>query len=211
MPKRTGWKDTMRYGMVIDLRRCVGCNACTLACRAKNGTPPGIRYNRVEKHEVGRYPAARMEFRPIPCMHCREPACLEVCPTGATYRRDDGIVLVDRAKCMGCRYCVLACPFEARQSLARIDSYFGPDLSTPFEKAKRASLNKGTAVKCDFCVDRVEMGLMPACVDTCPAQARTFGDLDDPGSEVSVLIVRNRGTVLKGELGTKPSVYYING
>lgn len=201
----------MRYGMVIDLKRCVGCNACTLACRAKNGTPPGIHYNRVEKHEVGKYPAARMEFRPIPCMHCQEPACLGVCPTGATYKRIDGLVLIDRNKCMGCRYCVLACPYEARQSLAKIDSYFGLDAVTPFEETKRSRLEKGTAVKCDFCVDRLEEGLLPACVDTCPAQARIFGDLDDPASQVSLLVVRNRGAVLREDLGTKPSVYYVNG
>ncbi len=201
----------MRYGMAIDLKRCVGCNACTIACRAKNGTSAGIRHHRVEKHEVGKYPAARMEFRPIPCMHCQEPACLAVCPTGATYKRSDGLVLIDQNKCIGCRYCVLACPYEVRQSVGKVEHYFGRSGVTPYEAMKHADLDKGTVVKCDFCVDRLEAGLLPACVVTCPAQARTFGDLDDPGSEVSALIVRNRGTVLKKELGTKPSVYYING
>jgi molybdopterin-containing oxidoreductase family iron-sulfur binding subunit len=201
----------MRYGMVIDLRRCVGCNACTVACRAKNGTPPGIRFSRVEKQEVGKYPAARMEFRPMLCMHCQKPACLDVCPTGATHKRSDGIVLVDNKKCMGCRYCLLACPYEARQSLGKSENYFGSRPATPFERIKQGSFEKGTAVKCDFCADRIEEGLAPVCVATCPAQARTFGDLDDPGSDVSVAIVRNRGMVLKEELGTGPSVYYING
>jgi len=201
----------MRYGMVIDLKRCVGCNACTVACRAKNGTPAGIHYHRVEKYEVGRYPSARMEFRPIPCMHCQEPACLEVCPTGATHKRGDGLVLIDQEKCIGCRYCVLACPYDVRQSLTRIENYFEHDLVTPYEAQKRQDFDKGTAVKCTFCVDRLEEGLMPACVDTCPTLARTFGNLDDPTSEVSILIVGNRGTVLREELGTKPSVYYVNG
>ena len=200
----------MRYGMVIDLKKCVGCNGCTLACRAKNGTPVGIHYHRVEKREVGKHPTARMEFRPIPCMHCEEPACLSVCPTGATYKRDDGLVLIDHNKCIGCRYCILACPYDVRQSLAKIENYFGETV-TPFEALKQPSFDKGTAVKCDFCVDRLEQGLLPACVTTCPGQARYFGDLDDPEAEVSVLIVRNRGTVLREELGTKPSVYYING
>ncbi len=197
--------------MVIDLKRCAGCNSCTVACRAEKGTPPGILYHRVEKYEVGKYPAARMQFRPIPCMHCEEPACLEVCPTGATYKRADGIVLVDHEKCMGCRYCVLACPYEARQSLGRIDNYYGTAARTPYEVLKQKDLDRGTTVKCDFCVARLEKGRLPACVETCPAQARYFGDLDDPESEVSRLIVVGRGTVLKEELGTKPSVYYING
>ena len=201
----------MRYGMVIDLKRCAGCNSCTVACRAEKGTPPGILYHRVEKYEVGKYPAARMQFRPIPCMHCAEPACLEVCPTGATYKRADGIVLVDHEKCMGCRYCVLACPYEARHALRRIDNYYGMAARTPYEVLKQKDLDRGTTVKCDFCVERLEKGRLPACVETCPAQARYFGDLDDPESEVSRLIVVARGTVLREELGTKPSVYYING
>ena len=201
----------MRYGMVIDLKRCAGCNSCTVACRAEKGTPPGILYHRVEKYESGKYPAARMQFRPIPCMHCQEPACLEVCPTGATYKRDDGIVLVNHNKCMGCRYCVLACPYEARLYLRRVDNYYGMATRTPYEMLKQKDLDKGTAVKCDFCFERLEKGRLPACVETCPAQARYFGDLDDPRSEVSELIAVNRGAVLREELGTKPSVYYING
>lgn len=201
----------MRYGMVIDLKRCAGCNSCTVACRAEKGTPPGILYHRVEKYEAGKYPAARMQFRPIPCMHCEEPACLEVCPTGATHKRDDGIVLVNQNKCMGCRYCVLACPYGARHYLRRIDNYYGIAARTPYEMLKQKDLDKGTAVKCDFCVTRLEGGRLPACVETCPAQARHFGDLDDPRSEVSELIAVSRGTVLREELGTKPSVYYING
>jgi molybdopterin-containing oxidoreductase family iron-sulfur binding subunit len=144
-------------------------------------------------------------------MHCEEPACLEVCPTGATYKRDDGIVLVDHNKCMGCRYCVLACPYEARHYLKRIDNYYGAAAKTPYEMLKQKNLDKGTAVKCDFCVTRLENGRLPVCVETCPAQARHFGDLGDPRSEVSELIAVNRGTVLREELGTKPSVYYING
>jgi Fe-S-cluster-containing dehydrogenase component len=201
----------MRYGMVIDLKRCVGCNSCTLACRAEKGTPAGILYHRVEKHEVGKYPSARMQFLPMPCMHCQEPACLEVCPTGATYRRDDGIVLIDHNKCVGCRYCVLACPYDARQFLRHVDNYYDDGTITPYEALKHQDFDKGTAVKCDFCVTRVDKGRLPACVETCPATARHFGNLDDPESEVSKLIAFNHGTVLKEELGTKPSVYYING
>ncbi|MFC1909513.1 4Fe-4S dicluster domain-containing protein [Chloroflexota bacterium] len=201
----------MRYGMVIDLLRCVGCNSCTVACRAEHGTPAGIQYHRVEKYEVGKYPTARMKFRPIPCMHCQDPPCLKVCPTGATYQNEDGLVLIDEDKCMGCRYCVLACPYENRQFLKTFDNYYSPGSLTPYEMLKRKDFDKGTVVKCDFCVDRLAQGSLPACVETCPAQARYFGDLDDPESEVSSLIASNGGTTLREELGTMPSVYYIKG
>jgi len=200
----------MRYGMVLDLKRCVGCNSCTLACKAENGTPPGIQYHRVERTEVGKYPTARLQFLPMPCMHCKEPPCLEVCPTGATYKREDGLVLIDHNKCIGCRYCVLACPYDVRQSLSQINNYYG-NYATPYEALKYKELDKGTAVKCTFCVKRLEQGKLPACVEACPAQARFFGDLDDTESEVYKLIVSYRGRVLKEELGTRPSVFYING
>ncbi len=201
----------MRYGMVIDLKRCVGCNSCSIACRAEKGTPAVIRYHRLEKYVVGKYPMAKMQFLPMPCMHCKNPPCLEVCPTGATYKREDGLVLIDHNKCIGCRYCVLACPYEARSSLKSIENYYGPNTVTPFETVKHTDLDKGTAVKCDFCAPRLAEGRKPACVETCPAQARYFGDLDDPESEVSRLIGLHGGTVLKEELGTSPSVYYIRG
>ena len=201
----------MRYGMVIDLLRCVGCNSCTFACKSEHGTPAGIHYNRVEKYEVGKYPTARMKFLPMLCMHCQEPPCLKVCPTGATYQREDGLVLIDDKKCMGCKYCVLACPYENRQFLRAVENYYGSKSPTPYEMLKQKDFEKGTVVKCDLCVDRLEQGRLPACVETCPAQARYFGDLDDPESEVSGLIADHGGTSLRGELGTKPSVYYIKG
>jgi len=197
--------------MVIDLLRCVGCNSCTVACRAEHGTPPTIQYHRVEKYEVGKYPVARMKFLPMPCMHCEDPACLKVCPTGATHRREDGLVLIDDDKCMGCRYCIVACPYHSRQFLSRIRNYYPQNNATPYETLKQPEFEKGTAVKCDFCVERLEAGKLPACVDTCPAQARHFGDLSDPDSEVSQLIASHGGYVLKRELDTRPSVYYING
>ncbi len=200
----------MRYGMVIGLWRCIGCNSCTVACRAEHGTPAGIEYHKVKKYEVGKYPTAKMKFLPMPCMHCEEPACLKVCPTGATYKRDDGLVLIDDEKCIGCRYCVLACPYESRQFLEVIQNYYGNN-PTPYEMLKQKNFEKGVVVKCDFCVDRLAEGHLPACVETCPAQARYFGNLDDPESEVSRLITDNSGTPLRSELGTKPSVYYIKG
>jgi Fe-S-cluster-containing dehydrogenase component len=201
----------MRYGMVLDLAKCVGCHSCTVACRAEHGTPAGIQYHKVRKYEVGKYPAAKMKFLPMPCMHCQNPPCLEVCATGATYRRDDGLVLIDDKKCMGCKYCVLACPYESRQLVGVIESFYSGNNPTPYEVLKQRDFKKGVVCKCDFCAARLAAGHLPVCVETCPAQARDFGDIDDPGSQVSRLIAANGGTPLRGELGTKPSVYYIKG
>jgi molybdopterin-containing oxidoreductase family iron-sulfur binding subunit len=139
---------------------------------------------------------------------------MEVCPTGATQKLDNGIVIVDKDKCMGCKYCIMACPYGARYSVEKWESYFpdGLELSPYEEFAKQAWERKygvGVATKCDFCRDRLEEEKEPACVEVCPAKARTFGDLDDPDSEVSVLIRRHRGTVLNPELGNEPKVYYL--
>ncbi|NLO27935.1 MAG: 4Fe-4S dicluster domain-containing protein [Actinobacteria bacterium] len=200
----------MRYGMAIDLKACVGCNACTVACRMENGTPAGILLCRVEKYETGKYPAARMGFLPLACMHCADPRCLKVCPTGATYQREEGPVLVDSHKCIGCQYCVLACPYEARHLLRKIENYYGPETVTPWEERKRETLTRGTVLKCTFCAERLERGRQPACVEVCPANARCFGDLDDPESDVAKIIARQGGAVLKAELGTRASVFYLN-
>lgn len=201
----------MRHAMVIDLSRCVGCGTCTVACRAEHGTPAGVSYNKVKKYEVGKYPSAKMKFLPILCMHCQDPACLKVCSTGATYKREDGIVLIDHDKCIGCRACVVACPYESRQFLWDIRNYYPGNLPTPYEMLKQKDFQKGTVVKCNFCLQRLEEGQLPACVVACPAQARYFGDLDDPESEVSRLIADYRGTPFREELGTQPSVYYVKG
>jgi len=201
----------MQYGMVIDLSRCVGCNSCTIACRSEHGTPLGIQFHKIKIYEVGKYPTAKMKFLPMLCMHCHEPPCLTVCPTGATHQREDGIMLIDEGKCIGCRYCVLACPYESRQFISDIKNYYARNLPTPYEMLKQEGFEKGTVVKCNFCVHRLDDGRLPACVETCPAQARYFGDLNDPESEVSGLIADHGGTLLMGELGTKPSVYYIKG
>lgn len=201
----------MRCGMVIDLLKCVGCNSCTVACRGEHGTPAGVQYHKIKKYEIGKYPAAKMKFLPMPCMHCANPPCMKVCPTGATAKRADGIVLIDQDKCLGCRACILACPYESRQFLWAMKSYYAGSFPTPFEKKKHRSFEKGTVVKCNFCLHRLESGRLPACVETCPGQARHFGDLDDPNSEVSRLIALYGGTPVRPELNTEPSVYYIRG
>jgi len=197
-----------RYGMVIDLKKCVGCMACTIACKVVNGTKPGIFWARVEDQITGKYPSVNRSFLPLHCMHCQDPPCVEVCPTGASYQRDDGIVLIDYDKCMGCRYCVIACPYGARYFNGNTAGYFGAEL-TPYEETSYQKHSVGVVEKCTFCIDRIEKGKQPLCVETCMGKARYFGDLEDPKSEISQLIRSKHGQQLHPEFDTEPSVYYL--
>jgi len=197
-----------RYGMVIDLKRCIGCDTCSIACKAANATPRGIVWNRMLKYETGKYPDSRLNFLPIHCMHCAEPECEKVCPTGATTKREDGIVVIDNDKCIGCRYCMVACPYASRYFLDKLYTYY-PNHLTAYEKMSHQKHKPGTVQKCDFCLERVEQGLEPSCVVSCTGNARFFGDLDNPDSEVSRLIKERKGFVLNPEMGTEPSVYYL--
>ena len=177
-----------QYGMVIDARRCYGVHACTVACKAEFDVPLGENRSWVEEVEKGSFPNISRSFLPRLCNHCDKPSCVSVCPTGATWKREeDGIVVVDPNLCIGCKYCIQACPYDMR--------YLNED--------------DGTADKCDFCIHRVSQGLEPACVEACPSRARIFGDLNDPESEVSQLIAKNPVTVLRPDKGTEPNVYYI--
>ena len=199
-----------RLGMVIDLFRCVGCNGCTMACKAENGTPRGIYFTRVLEKEVGKYPYAKKEFIPVACFHCEDAPCVRACPTGATIKREDGIVIVDDDICIGCRACYVACPYNNRFYLSKgllQKGYFGE--LTPYERVKYKDFTEGTVAKCTLCAHRLEKGLEPACVTTCPTEARVFGDLDDPTSKVNELIREKSGFQMLPEANTNPSVYYL--
>ena len=199
----------MHWGMVIDLKLCIGCNSCVIVCKAGRGTPEGIFLNKVLEEGIGKYPQARRSFWPIRCMQCGAPPCHEICPTGATSRRDDGIVIVDSAKCVGCKACILACPYEARTIWEEEKGYFW-DIMTPYEEVAYAAHQIGTVQKCDFCADRLAEGLKPYCVESCLTGALIFGDLDDPDSDPNQALGERRMPFrLKEELGTEPSIFYL--
>jgi len=179
----------VHYAMVIDTRKCVGCHACTVACKSEFDVQLGSNRSWVESIEKGTYPNVTRKFLPRLCNQCSDPPCVGVCPTGATYKRkEDGIVVVDADICIGCKYCIQACPYDMR-----------------FINTKT-----GTAEKCDFCLHRVQQGLEPSCVNTCQGRARIFGDMLDPESEVAKLLATESVSVLRQEMGTHPNVYYID-
>jgi len=198
-----------KLGLVIDLDTCVGCHACATACKSWNGAsaisgpltdtdpygadPSGTWFNRVRHYEVGTFPVSKTVNFPMSCLHCEDAACVTVCPTGASYKRADGIVLVDQDRCMGCNLCAWACPYVARE----LDA------------------SSGTMKKCTLCVDRIDNASLPederqpACVLACPTHARHFGDLGDPSSAVSKLVAARGGFGLLDELGYKPVNRYL--
>lgn len=203
----------MTYGMVIDLSRCVGCNACTMACKVSNGTPPQMFYSHVEVSEEGAYPDAVNVYLPVLCEHCADAPCLEACPTGATYRDEDGIVCINHSGCIGCQSCVNACPYNVRTYLppTDIEGYYPEFGLTEQEKAFYGRFEPGKVYKCDFCRSRglTDSEEGPACVRTCPGKARIFGDLDDPSSEVAKLVAAGGYSQLGEEFGTTPHIYYL--
>lgn len=208
-----------RWGMVIDLQKCVGCDSCTIACKVENRTPPGVSYNVVVEQEVGTFPNVRRVNIPRPCMQCDTPPCVTVCPVNATYKGDDGVVVIDADRCIGCRYCITACPYGARSfdfGESYRDEMQGADEVQPpewgIDRGKRGGIwtaPVGTVRKCTFCSHRTPRGEEPACVETCIGDARYFGDLNDPTSVVSKLAHDPRAFRLKEEVGTEPNVYYL--
>ncbi|MDH3379367.1 MAG: 4Fe-4S dicluster domain-containing protein [Gammaproteobacteria bacterium] len=215
-----------RWGMVMDLRKCIGCRACTVACKAENNVSLGRHRAVIQEKTMGTFPNTKKAFLPIMCNHCagndedKVPPCVKACPEypgkrmtfvtadgekiryrgGATYKRPDGLILIDKELCIGCGKCLDKCPYGVRSF-------------DPFVKAGKEP-DKQAADKCDMCVHRLDNGLEPACVNTCQGRARIFGDLNDPDSEVSKLIkehdLDNDDHVLLAEEGTRPNVYYID-
>ncbi len=210
-----------RWGMVVDLFKCIGCYGCQMSCKAENATPPGVTFARVEISEVGTYPNVTRIMLPLLCMQCNNPPCEAVCPTKATQIREDGIVFVDEAKCIGCKYCMIACPYGARYFVEEQQAYFGDQGLTPFEEVGYKKHKTGVVMKCDYCRHRIDAGMAkgltpgvdreatPACVINCMARARFFGDLDDPTSEVAQMVASGQAFQLNPEHGTDPNTHYL--
>ncbi len=177
------------YGFIIDNRKCIGCHACTVACKAEHDVPLGVNRTWVKYIEKGTFPQTSRSFSVLRCNHCDNAPCVDICPVTALYRRADGIVDFDNQRCIGCRACMQACPYDAL--------YIDPETRT--------------AAKCNYCAHRVDRGLEPACVNVCPTHAIVSGDLDDPHSEISLLRSQHLVTVRKPEKGTLPALYYIDG
>lgn len=226
--KKDSVKRKYHYAMVIDTRRCVGCRACVLACKAENKTPPNVFYTLVFEEILENRPNDKPVFMTKPCFHCEQPPCTDVCPVSATYKREqDGIVVVDYDRCIGCRYCMTACPYSARwfdfgenypaieqnSDWAKVPS---PEYKQ-FRKREHEKSPVGNVRKCTFCLHlqdehgkyNKEQGRWPACAKTCTGKAIHFGDINDPDSEVSVLLRERQYIRLKEELGTSPNVYYL--
>lgn len=223
-----------RWGMVIDLDKCTACQACTVACRVENNVPVAgpvdsragraIFWNEVTPVIEGELPHLRARFIPRPCMHCEDPPCVQVCPVGATFKDAEGVVQQDYERCIGCRYCTVACPYGARFFNWRSPEF--PETHARYRNPDAAARARpvGVVEKCTFCVQRIERArrraategrglrdgdVVPACVQTCPARARVFGDLDDPASLVHHLARSPRAFRFLEELGTRPQVIYL--
>ncbi|WP_207956225.1 4Fe-4S dicluster domain-containing protein [Rubrobacter marinus] len=177
------------YGFVIDNRKCIGCHACTVACKAEHEVPVGVNRTWVKYVEKGEFPNTERAFHVMRCNHCEDAPCVEACPVTALYVRDDGIVDFDWDRCIGCNACIQACPYDAL--------YTDPGTHT--------------TAKCNYCAHRVDVGLEPACVNVCPEEAIISGDIDDPETPISRLLAREKVTVRKPEKGTKPKLFYIDG
>ncbi len=212
--------EQRRWVMVIDLRKCTGCSACTISCIAENHLPAGVVYRPVMEEEIGTYPNVSMRSIPRPCMQCETAPCVPVCPVNATWIRKDGIVDMDYDQCIGCRYCMTACPYHARTFDFGYAYTDGTPARQPYEDIpsfeygkrwhqKRGQSPAGNVRKCHFCVHKLDAGMLPSCVTSCIGYATYFGDANDPDNLVAELISRTNKIRLKEEMGTRPRVYYL--
>ncbi len=228
------------YSMAVDLDRCQGCRACMEACKIENNTPQGVFWMYVFRTETGDYPDTKQSFLPRPCQHCNNAPCVKVCPVGARFRREDGLILTDPERCIGCRYCEVACPYGVNYYNWRtpenafgdyevdakdadvaavtgglVPPYRNPDLDELQGDEQRLTAGSAHSVgvmeKCTFCVQRIDKGLDPACVNVCPVHAIHFGDADDLESPFSVYVREHSTFKLLDDLGTDPSVIYVGG
>ena len=202
-----------KLAIAINLNRCVGCHTCANACKMQNNVPMGMLWNRILTKDcdvidgaVGEYPNLKRVYLPVQCQHCENAACQKVCPTGATYKDEKGRVEIDYDKCIGCRMCMAACPFNARV-FNWTDPVREPDCN--YGDSRVPVRAKGVMEKCTLCKERTDDGDVPMCVRVCPARARTFGDLDDPESEISKLAQSAEAHHLLEEKGTRPQLFYI--
>lgn len=211
--------NTPRYGMVVDINRCVGCQTCTISCKHANATPPGVQWRRVLDVERGQFPDVERLFLVTGCQHCENPPCVPVCPTGATKQREDGLVTMDYETCIGCGYCAVACPYQARTIVHDKQWYYGKP--TIQEEKVYDDARIGVANKCTFCVERIDeaheqdktpgedLEYTPACAASCIAQAIVFGDYNDPQSRVSQLTADNNYFQMHQQLNTNPQIKYL--
>ncbi len=203
-----------RLSMLIDLTRCIGCDACTVSCKQENGTPADVFFARVLNVEAGTFPQVKRVYVPVLCNHCEDPACLRACPNKAIYKRPDGIVLIDQDRCRGTGACVSACPY-GNIILKPSDKWYLPEDRSYESDFVKPRLNENVARKCTLCAQRVDQGLEPACVVACPTTARIFGDLDDPESKISRYAEDQKELTdrdpfkLLPECGTKPATLYL--
>jgi len=212
-----GVKGGHQWAMVIDQAKCTGCDQCNLACQAHNDINPDLHWNKVlDAGEVN----GKKVYLPRPCMQCEHAPCVEVCPVGASYYREDGIVMMDYDKCIGCRYCQVACPYDARSF--NWEAFTGENPAVPeWGEPEVERRPRGVPEKCSFCFNRIDRGMAvglvpgvdaeatPACCVVCPTGARAFGDLNDPNSNVSQILRKHSSYRLRENLGTGPRVYYL--